>query len=215
MTLLSERRDPITLPDPADIRRVIGKAPGMMASLIEAAWMTGCRIDELVTPKRSQLDHTRRQLTVIGKRNKLRVIDLDGWGYDEVFRRLPAKLGKPLLFWHHDGEPYKTASGQFKRLVKSVDRQAQKQAREIPEQAHSFRPFRFHDLRHRHAVDWLKSGRSIYDLQLRLGHTSVKTTEIYLAYLTGDEQRMVKYGPSTGGPKSGTNQTVSPNREER
>jgi integrase/recombinase XerD len=214
MALLSERRDPITLPDPSDIRRVIGKAPGMMASLIEAAWMTGCRIDELVTAKRSQLDHTRRQLTVIGKRNKLRVIDLDGWGYDEVFRRLPAKLGKPSLFWHHDGAPYKTASGQFKRLVKSVDRQAQKQAREIPEQAHSFRPFRFHDLRHRHAVDWLKSGRSIYDLQLRLGHTSVKTTEIYLAYLTGDEQRIVKYGPSTEGTKSGTNQTVLPNRRE-
>jgi integrase/recombinase XerD len=129
----------------------------------------GCRIDELVTAKRSQLDHTRRQLTVIGKRNKLRVIDLDGWGYDEVFRRLPAKLGKPSLFWHHNGEPYKTASGQFKRLVKSVDRQAQKQARETPEQAHSFRAFRFHDLRHRH--------------------------------------------PSTEGTKSGTNQTVLPNRK--
>jgi hypothetical protein len=128
-------------------------------------------------------------------------------------RRLPAKLGKPSLFWHHDGEPYKTASGQFKRLVKSVDRQAQKQARETPEQAHSFRSFRLHDLRHRHAVDWLKSGRSIYDLQLRLGHTSVKTTEIYLAYLTGDEQRIVKYGPSTEGTKSGTNQTVVPNRK--
>jgi integrase/recombinase XerD len=112
-------------------------------------------------------------------------------------------------------EPYKTASGQFKRLVKSVDRQAQKQARETPGQAHSFRSFRFHDLRHRHAVDWLKSGRSIYDLQLRLGHTSVKTTEIYLAYLTGDEQRIVKYGPSTEGTKSGTDQTVSPNRKDR
>lgn len=168
MALLSERRDPITLPDPADIRRVIGKAPGTMASLIEAAWMTGCRIDELLTAKRSQMDHTRRQLTVIGKRNKLRVIGLDGWGYDEVFRRLPAKLGKPSLFWHHDGEPHKTASGQFKCLVKSVDREAQKQARESPERVHSFRSFRFHDLRHRHAVDWLKSGRSIYDLQLRL-----------------------------------------------
>jgi integrase/recombinase XerD len=83
-------------------------------------------------PFADKLDHTRRQLTVIGKRNKLRVIDLDGWGHDEVFRRWPAKLGKPSLFWHHDGEPYKTASGRFKRLVKSVDRQAQKRAQKLP-----------------------------------------------------------------------------------
>jgi hypothetical protein len=31
---------------------------------------------------------------------------------------------------------------------------------------------------------WLKSGRSIYKLQQRLCHTSIKTTEMYLQYLT-------------------------------
>jgi integrase/recombinase XerD len=71
-------------------------------------------------------------------------------------------------------------------LVKSVAKQAQKQ--EQP-----FQPFRFHDLRHRHAVDWLKSGGSIYDLQQRLGHTSVKTTEIYLAFLTPEEKRQAMF----------------------
>src|SRR5215831_5869814 len=53
-----------------------------------------------------------------------------------------------------------------------------------------FRPFRFHDLRHYHAVTWLKDGRSIYDLQARLGHRSIKTTEDYLRYLTPDEERV-------------------------
>jgi integrase/recombinase XerD len=55
---------------------------------------------------------------------------------------------------------------------------------------------RFHDMRHRHAVDWLKKGKSIYDLQQRLGHTSVKTTEIYLAYLTPVEKRAVMFTDS-------------------
>ncbi len=50
------------------------------------------------------------------------------------------------------------------------------------------------DLRHLHAVEWLRSGRSIYDLQKRLGHSSIKTTEGYLAYLTPDEERTVKLG---------------------
>ena len=48
-------------------------------------------------------------------------------------------------------------------------------------------------------MNWLKSGRSIYDLQHRLGHEPIKTTEIYLKFLTPEEQRAVKYaGPQTG-----------------
>ena len=52
--------------------------------------------------------------------------------------------------------------------------------------------FRRHDLRHRYAVDYLSDGGSIYDLQQILGHASIKTTEIYLAFLTPAEQRVAK-----------------------
>jgi integrase len=85
------------------------------------------------------------------------------------------------------GQPYKNASGRFKTLVNSCAKSAQKQEQR-------FRAFQFHDLRHRHAVDWLKSGRSIFDLRQRLGHSSVKTTGVYLGYLTGEEQRRAKCG---------------------
>jgi hypothetical protein len=44
----------------------------------------------------------------------------------------------------------------------------------------------------------------------RLGHTSVKTTEIYCTYLTAEEERMVKFGPTPEGTKSGTAPTVLP-----
>ena len=76
MALVKERHEPMVLPNPDDIRHVIAAAPGMMAALILAAWYTGCRIGELVRAKHSQIDHARKQLTVIGKRNKLRVITL-------------------------------------------------------------------------------------------------------------------------------------------
>ncbi len=183
-TRIKERRDPISLPNHEDVQRVIDRAPGLFAKLIEGAWKTGARLDELVSGRRTQVNHSRKQLTVIGKRNKQRVIDLDGWGYDEVFKPLPATLASPWLFWHHEGHPFSTASGRFRKIVQSVAKQAQKQ--EQP-----FKPFRFHDLRHLHAVDWLKSGRSIYDLQKRLGHTSIQTTEMYLEFLTPDEVRVV------------------------
>jgi len=58
----------------------------------------------------------------------------------------------------------------------------------------------FHNLRHRYAVDYLKNalpdGRtpSIYALSQHLGHASVKTTEIYFAYLSGTEKQAVMFG---------------------
>jgi integrase len=46
--------------------------------------------------------------------------------------------------------------------------------------------FRIHDLRHRFAVRWLQAGGDIYALKLHLGHSSVKTTEIYLQFVARD-----------------------------
>jgi integrase/recombinase XerD len=45
---------------------------------------------------------------------------------------------------------------------------------------------------------WLKSCRSIYKLQQRLGHTSIKTTEMYLQHLTPDEKQAAMYGRTAG-----------------
>lgn len=94
----------------------------MFSKLIGAAWMTGYRLDELVYATHSRLDHT-----IIGKGNKLPVIDLADWGFERIFAWPPVKLCKPWLFWHHTGEPYKTASGRFMAPVKSYARSAQKQ----------------------------------------------------------------------------------------
>jgi integrase/recombinase XerD len=209
---LQERRDPIMLPEMAHIQMVIDRAPGLFGRMIEAALMTGARLDELGKVQRHHFDRARAQLTVIGKRNKLRVIDLEDAGEDfglVLFSALPATLETRALFWHRPpkgkrglgdpaARPYSQISSNFGRIVEGTAQQAQKQDQ-------YFRPFRFHDLRHVHAVQWLKSGRSIYALQQRLGHTSVKTTEMYLAYLTADERHQVMFGT---GPKTGTSAAV-------
>lgn len=176
---LKERRDPIVLPDHRHIARVAARAPGMLSALTFTALRTGCRQRELVTAERGNLDHVRRQLTVRGKGNRIRVIALDDETYERL-RVLPAAIGCKWLFWHDDGEPYRNVSSRFAAIVKAEYKAAQKAAQAIGnDKDPGFRPFRFHDLRHRHAVDWLKSGRSIYDLKERLGHRSIKTTEIY------------------------------------
>ena len=73
--------------------------------------------------------------------------------------------------------------------------------RELASHDRDFRRFRFHDLRHRHAVDWLRAGLSIYELQKRLGHTSIKTTEVYTQFLPSDQERAVK---GQAGTRTGT-----------
>jgi integrase/recombinase XerD len=135
----------------------------------------------LASARRSQLDLERKRLTVVGKGNKLRVIDLEPFGAIELFRALPETIGRAPLFWHGSGQRYANVASRFAWLSK-----------ELAEQDPNYQPFRFHDLRHLHAVEWLQSGRSIYDLQQRLGHGSIQVTEMYLKFLTPEEKRKVK-----------------------
>jgi integrase/recombinase XerD len=206
---LLERRNPIALPEYAHIRMVIDRAPGLFAKLIEAALKTGARLDELARADRQHLDRDRHQFTIVGKRNKLRTIDLTDGGEDfgfDVMASLPVSIETRALFWHRQSDDgrskrYSQISSNFARLVDVVARQAQKQDQE-------FRPFTFHHLRHRAAVDWLKSGRSIYVLQQRLGHTSIKTTEMYLEYLTHEERQKVMFGRVSSGSETGSGAAV-------
>jgi site-specific recombinase XerD len=92
---LKERRDPIVLPDPAHIEILIRRAPGRLSDLIHAAWKTGCRMNELVSAKPAHFADNLRQLTVVGKRNKMRTIDLSDEAY-EIIRRAAAD-GAPWI----------------------------------------------------------------------------------------------------------------------
>jgi integrase/recombinase XerD len=189
MRRIEERRNPIMLPRNEDIALVIERAPGMVKDLIRAAMATGARQDKLLRARRDDVDHDRRQLTVTGKRDKRRTVALDPFEGYELLRALPAYVGSPFLFWHSAGKSYKNFSSQFAAIVNRATKWARKHGVD-------FRPFRFHDLRHWHAVHWLKAGRSIYELQHRLGHTSVKVTEGYLrcGYLTFEEQQAAMVG---------------------
>lgn len=190
---LKERRDPIALPERADIERVVARTPGNLAVMIRVALATGCRQDELVTATPRSLNLRLRQLAVVGKGNKVRVVSLN----DEAvaaLRFLPARIGGQHLFWHGGDLPYASVSSRFRTIVQG----AQKEARE---KGVDFRPFRFHDLRHLFAVEYLKSGGSIYDLQGELGHASIKTTEAYLAFLTPEEARIAKSAGSRKVPQ--------------
>lgn len=175
--ILRERRDPIALPRHEDIEAVISAAPERFAALIRAAWLTGCRQNELVTAKWTGLDKKAGTLEVIGKGNKRRIISLSATALDDI-SRISHTEGSKMIFSGPDGEPFTHAASDFTHIRRTVEIRALKNNQK-------FVSFRFHDLRHLFAVEALRSGAmSIYGLSKHLGHTSVKTTEIYLEFLS-------------------------------
>ncbi|BAQ44340.1 tyrosine-type recombinase/integrase [Methylobacterium aquaticum] len=207
---MKERRDPIVLPEDAEIERVIARAPGLFKHLIRAALLTGCRQDELVKLERRHVDLNRKAITVHGKGNKRRVVALS----DEaaaLFAEIPISLKTRSVFWHEGTKgrtgdrardepepgPFINPATRFSLYTREVAAaeaaeiaKAKKEGRKL---LPTFRRFRFHDLRHRFAVDYLRSGRGgIYTLQQELGHTSIKVTEIYLTFLTAEEAERAK-----------------------
>lgn len=188
--LIKERRDPITLPVLQDVETMIEAASPSFGAMIRAAWLTGCRQDELVTARWRDYDAVRSTLRVVGKGNKSRVISLrptplkDAVGF---FRSLPRAAKSDLIFCKPDGTPFSQAASDFTHIRRSVIASANKEHRR-------FERFRFHDLRHLFAVEALRDGMNIYDLQQHMGHSSVKVTEIYLAHLTPEEKAKAKGG---------------------
>ncbi|MGI3902682.1 MAG: tyrosine-type recombinase/integrase [Janthinobacterium lividum] len=195
---LKERRDPIVLPGTDSINAVLAHAGESFAPVIQAAWLTGCRLEELAGLKWRQVDHKRGQITLAKtKGNRVRVINMRDTR--TPFAALPRAATTECDFWHGpdtEAEPasrYASVSTNFRRVVASAQKAARKTAKENKVEC-TFRPFTFHHLRHRFAVDALRAGMGIYDLQQHLGHSSVQVTEIYLAFITAEEEAAARRG---------------------
>jgi integrase/recombinase XerD len=186
-SVIRERRDPIVLPSEADIGAVVALAPGNFARLIRWAQYTGMRQEECAALERSQVD-TRRKAANLSrtKTDRPRSVPLDERALG-TYAGTPVRIGCPWVFWHEPGERYLNIASRFAELSRRAIANAKAEKHELP------RRFRFHDLRHWFAVDYLRRrAGSIYDLQKVMGHSSVKTTEIYLDFLTPEEHAAAK-----------------------
>ena len=182
---LKERRDPILLPEEASIRTMLAASPQRFADAQEFARITGMRQDEIFSLERTAIKG--KEITIVGKRNKMRVIPYTPEAR-AIVERQPAFLGSPFVFYHDDGERWSSPGSRFADIRRRV---AQKAA----QAGKPFTQYRFHDLRHLYAVEYLRQKRgSVYDLKELLGHTSVKTTEIYLEYLTPEQKKAAIHG---------------------
>lgn len=181
---VKERRDPILLPTVGEIDRLTAASSPMMAAGIRLAQYTGMRLEELFDLKWAQLSPDHRSVTLTKTKNgRVRVVPLDIRAVG-ILAGIPRHISCPHVLWHPDmddsGRPVavriKNASSIFARTRAKESRD---NAGRLPAIS-----FKFHDLRHWFAVDYLnRRAGSIYDLQGVLGHGSVKTTELYLDFV--------------------------------
>lgn len=185
---IKERRDPICLPLSNEIIAVIAECPARFGDLAAFAHETGMRQEEIASLEHDRIDRNRMVAMIYrAKARRPRAVPLTPAALALIDRQ-PRYLKAPWVFWHGAGE-------RFSNIASNFGRYRAKAARKAAQRGDSFTGFRFHDLRHDFAVSYLREGfGSVYDLQQVLGHSTVKTTEGYLEYLTPDESAVAISG---------------------
>jgi len=176
----------------AEVRRLVGAIDRSTPlglrdrALLELLYATGLRRSEALSLTFSDLNTEEREVAVVGKGDKPRVLPVtrSAWLALEVY----LELGRPKLVTHRT-EPYRvfigcrgqtfTKAGILKLLRKLVKRAGIKK---------NVTP---HTLRRTFATHLLKNGVNLREIQVLLGHANLNTTAVYLRLETQELRREV------------------------
>jgi integrase len=165
---IAERREAIHPVPLRSIARVVRAAPKGFAGLLRFLARTGCRQEEAAGLEWAAVDFARGEITFgRTKTRSPRVIEMSPAVRRDLLA-IPRAPASSFVFRSRTGTRFNNVPGQFRALVARLE---------------GLEHFRCHDLRHTFGIRWLKRGRPIWGLARHLGHSSVKTTERYVAWL--------------------------------
>jgi len=136
--------------------------------IIAVIYSAGLRISELISLRPSDIDSDRKQIRVIGKGNKYRYTLLSENTLDML--RIYWRAYRPVRYLF---EGQKKGQPVSKSTIQQVFRNA-------CEKTGISKPATVHSLRHSFATHLLESGVNLKIIQTLLGHSSLRTTSIYL-----------------------------------
>ena len=146
-------------------------------AMLETLFSTGMRVSELVKLNREVINVRTRELGIIGKGGRARIVFLSDSCIFWLDRYLTNRGDDySPLFIRYSREKNGLNNGERMRLnVRTVQRVIKKYARRarIPVDATP------HTLRHSFATDLLSNGADLRSVQEMLGHKNVSTTQIY------------------------------------
>lgn len=173
-----------------EIQKIVRKAQENQdfrtAAIVYACYTTGIRISECLNiSEEAWLNFKSKTIEVQGKGNKKRKILYPGALKTVIRKYYKNREGKGKCFFKGKKGDIgrRTALANFKKYGKLTGIDTDK--------------LYLHNLRHRFAVNFLEKNRDIYALSKILGHTNLKTVEIYLMkttdeYLEDIENMIVK-----------------------
>lgn len=142
-------------------------------AILEFLYACGARISEAASLRLDQLDFASRQVRVMGKGRKERIIPLHNLCIEALLRyrdearpQLLGEGGSDRFFIANRGKPMSADS--MRAMFKETVRRAGLDERTSP-----------HDMRHSFATDLLDGGADLRSVQEMLGHASLSTTQIY------------------------------------
>jgi site-specific recombinase XerD len=176
--------------EPADVEHLI-EATGQEKekvtrlrdrAILETLFSTGLRISELVGLNRESINLKRREFSVRGKGDKVRLVFLS----DRAIRALEAYLkarddNSRALFIRHDHKESieKQMKSFSEKAMGLTARTVQRIIKKYAKLAGIMKKISPHTLRHSFATDLLSNGADLRAVQELLGHASVSTTQIY------------------------------------
>lgn len=140
-------------------------------TIINMFYNTGMRLAELIGLDNRDVDFVNKQVSVLGKRNKQRIIPLGDKMLDELrhyvgMRNEAVDRCSDALFVNNDGE--RISRAQVETIVKNGLSRVTTQKKKSP-----------HVLRHTFATAMLNNDAEIESVRLLLGHAGLNATEIY------------------------------------
>ncbi len=148
------------------------------SAMLQLFFSTGLRLAELRGLNRKDLNFNTREISVRGKRGKIRVVFISDAAAQALKEYLECRLDHliPLFIASHQkastamppGEEFRFSANAIYRMVKKYARIAGIVSDPSP-----------HTLRHSFATNLLKNGADLRSVQEMLGHKDLGTTQIY------------------------------------
>lgn len=153
---------------------------------------TGMRVSELISIRVMDVSMSSpKSFLLHGKGNKIREVAIIKWTlpyltkYMERYGLDRPEKGSRYLFVNHSGNQF-TRQG-INYIVKKYVKLARAEGCDVV--ASDISP---HKLRHTSAMEFLDAGVSIFDIRDQLGHSSVRTTEIYVKANTERRKKVIE-----------------------